>query len=108
MGHRGVIAIIAAQLGLAMSRSSFPMACGLISGMTSGTRGSIRNADELSTTVAPRSTAIGAKRFDAELPAEKRARSTPRKLLSVSSRTLRVAPRKVVDLSAERADAKRR
>src|SRR5580658_6672285 len=61
-GHSGVIEMIAQQLGLAMMPWCVPSACALISGTTSGTAASMRNAEELSITVAPARTASGAKR----------------------------------------------
>ena len=42
-------------------------------GTTSGTSGSMRNADELSITTAPSSAATGPHVFDRSAPAEKRA-----------------------------------
>ena len=51
------------QFGLAMIPLWVLMASGLISGITRGTSGSIRKADELSTTTAPASTAAGANSF---------------------------------------------
>ena len=68
----------------------------------------MRNAEELSTTVAPARTASGAKRFEVLAPAENSATFTPRKLSSVSSRTVSGAPRNASVLPAERAEANRR
>ena len=67
------------QLGLAMmplGRSA--IACGLTSATTSGTAGSIRQADELSITTAPASATLGASVFEAPLPAENSTMSRPR------------------------------
>ncbi len=75
------------QFGLAMMPACPAMASGLISGMTSGTEGSMRNAEELSTTTAPARTAMGANFFEIDPPALKKATSTSRKLFSVSSST---------------------
>ncbi len=50
---------IVEQLGLAMIPRCFMMSCGLTSGTTSGTSGSMRKALELSTTTAPAAAAIG-------------------------------------------------
>jgi len=55
----------------------------------------MRNADELSITVAPARTAMGAKRFEVLPPAENSAMSTPLKLCSFSSRTVSCRPRNV-------------
>src|SRR2546430_1505841 len=68
----------------------------------------MRNADELSTTVAPARTAMGAKRFEVLPPAENSARSTPLKLCSFNSRTVSCRPRNVSVLPAERAEANSR
>src|SRR5256885_6947649 len=68
----------------------------------------MRNADELSTTVAPARTAMGAKRFEVAPPAENSAMSTPLKLCSFNSRTASLWPRNVSVLPAERAEANSR
>src|SRR2546430_7863337 len=68
----------------------------------------MRNADELSTTVAPARTAMGAKRFEVLPPAENSAMSTPLKLCSFNSRTGRLWPRNASILPAERAEANSR
>ena len=60
IGHSGTSAVIAAQFGLAMMPLWSRMRLALISGITSGTFGSMRKAEELSTTTAPALTAIGA------------------------------------------------
>ena len=72
------IAAIVVQFGLAMIplRAS-AMASGLTSLTTSGTSGSIRQADELSTTVTPASANRGASARDVVAPAEKSAMSSP-------------------------------
>ena len=75
----------------------------LISGITSGTFGSIRKADELSTTTAPAFTAIGANFREMPPPAENSAMSTPWKEFSVSSSITICWPRKSMVLPAERA-----
>ena len=64
------------QLGLAMmpfGRCASMWA--LTSGTTSGTSGSIRQAEELSITVAPACATTGAKARDVVFPAENRAMS---------------------------------
>src|SRR5580692_11553397 len=108
IGHSGVMEMMAQQLGLAMMPACPRTAWGLISGTTSGTLGSMRKADELSITVAPARTAIGAKRLDVAPPAENSAISTPSKLDSVSSCTARAASPNGRLLPAERAEANRR
>src|SRR5580692_9936933 len=108
MGQSGVMEMMAAQLGLAKIPLCSRIAPGLISGTTSGTPASIRNADELSTTTAPWRTAGGAKRFDWLPPAENNAMSTPAKLSSVNSSTVTGFPLKGSVLPAERADANNR
>ena len=57
----------------------------LISGITSGTFGSIRNAEELSITTAPAFTAAGENFREMPPPAENSAMSTPSNDFSVSS-----------------------
>ena len=98
-GQSGVMAMMVEQLGLAMMPRWPRTASGLISGTTSGTAGSMRNAEELSTTTAPCSTASGPKRLEMLPPAEKSAMSTPRKLSSFSSRTASGSPRKLQRLA---------
>src|SRR6185503_826069 len=92
IGHSGTSAVIAEQFGLAM-----------ISGITSGTFGSIRNAEELSTTTAPAFTAAGANFREMPPPAENSAISAPSKDCSVSSSIVIFSPRKSMVLPAERA-----
>ena len=102
------IAAIVVQFGLAMMplRAS-AIASGLTSDTTSGTSGSMRNAEELSMTVTPAAAKRGASSRDEVAPAEKRAMSRPR----------RVGDRGVLDgdlavpfhgsvVPADRADAK--
>jgi hypothetical protein len=108
MGHSGTIEMMAEQLGLAITPLCAPMAWGLISGTTSGTPSSMRNAEELSMTTAPAFTAMGAKRLEMPLPAENNAMSTPSKLASVSSSIRRSRPRNFWVLPTERADASNR
>ena len=75
----------------------------LISGITSGTFGSMRKAEELSITTAPALTAIGANLREMLPPAENSAMSTPSKERSVSSSITTGLPRKATVLPAERA-----
>jgi hypothetical protein len=73
------MAAMVVQLGLAtipFGRSA--IACGLTSATTSGTCGSIRQADELSITTAPASATRGASSSEVPLPAENSATSRPR------------------------------
>ena len=72
------IAAIVVQFGFAMIplRAS-PMASGFTSDTTRGTSGSMRQADELSITVAPAAATRGASEREAVAPAEKRAMSSP-------------------------------
>ncbi len=62
-------------------------ASGLISGMTSGTAGSIRKALELSIITAPDWTIVVAHAFDVEPPAEAKTTSTPLKELACTAST---------------------
>ena len=59
-------------LGIAVSAAAFT------SGTTSGTSGSMRQAEELSITVTPASATRGASAREAVAPAEKSAMSSPR------------------------------
>jgi hypothetical protein len=72
------MAAMVVQLGLATMpfgiESSAP---GLTSATTSGTSGSIRHAEELSTTVTPWDATLGASSLDVPPPAENRAMSRP-------------------------------
>ena len=103
------IATIVVQLGLAMMplRAS-AMACGLTSETTSGTSGSIRNAEELSTTTAPASANFGARARDVVAPAENSATSRPLGSAVVASSTTTSRSPKGSTVPAERADAKKR
>ena len=103
IGHSGTSAVIAAQFGLAMMPLCSLMRRALISGITSGTFGSIRKAEELSTTTAPALTATGANFREMPPPAENSAMSTPSKEFSVSSSITICWPRKSIVLPAERA-----
>ena len=107
-GHSGTTATIATQFGLAMMPIWRAIAPGFTSGTTSGTPGSMRNAEELSTTTAPCRTAIGANRRDTVLPAENSAISTPGKLSSFSSSTAMPWPRNSSFRPADRPEANRR
>jgi hypothetical protein len=78
------------------------MRLALISGITNGTFGSIRKADELSMTTAPHLTAIGENLLETLLPAENSAMSTPSKEFSTSSSMTISCPRKASLLPAER------
>ncbi len=93
IGQSGVIEMIAEQFGFAMMPLCVAIVCGLISGTTSGTVGSIRYADELSTMIVPASSAAFANFLVVALPAEKSPICTPPKLLSVSSCTGSTLPR---------------
>ena len=93
MGLRATTSGAATQLGLAMMPSLPAMSASLTSGTTSGTFGSMRNADELSMTTAPASTAAGAKSRARWPPAEKRAIWMPSNEFSVSSCTSKGLPR---------------
>ena len=73
----GMIAIVV-QFGLAMIPfGRFVIASGLTSVTTSGTSGSFRHADELSTTTAPAAANFGAYSSEAAPPAENTATSIP-------------------------------
>src|SRR4051794_29766846 len=108
----GAIAMIIAmvvQFALAMMpRGRRLIASLLTSGTTSGTSCCIRNAAELSTTVTPRDTAIGAHSSDTSSGTSNMAMSTPSNASGVSSRTTIFSPRQSSSLPADRADAIKR
>ncbi|MEI2641674.1 MAG: hypothetical protein V9G10_04920 [Candidatus Nanopelagicales bacterium] len=83
------IAAIVVQFGLATMpfgiESSAP---GLTSATTSGTSGSIRQAEELSTTVAPAAATFGASCLLVPPPAENSAMSIPLKSAVAASSTV--------------------
>jgi hypothetical protein len=77
-GPRTGMAAMVVQLGLAtMPLGRWARAWGLTSDTTSGTSGSMRQADELSITVAPAAATLGASTREAVAPAEKSAISRP-------------------------------
>ncbi len=76
-GLSGITVTMVVQFGHARIPRWRRAACALISGTTRGTSGSIRNAFDLSITVAPALTIIGAYSFDCAEPAEQKAMSTP-------------------------------
>ncbi len=103
------IAAIVVQFGLAMMplRAS-AIAPGLTSDTTSGTSGSMRNAEELSMTVTPAAAKRGASSRDDVAPAENRAMSRPAgSAVAASSTTISPPPHGSV-VPAERAEAKKR
>src|SRR5205085_4641515 len=86
-------------------RGLSPSAWPLISGITSGTSGSPRNADELSTQTVPAADAGGITSRETEAPAENSARSTPRKASTDSVPTATFSPRNRRGTPSERDDA---
>src|ERR1700736_1352649 len=103
IGHNAIRAVIAVQFGTAMMPLCSLMRLALTSGITSGTFGSMRKADELSMTTAPVFTAMGENFREMPPPAENSAISTPSKELSLSSSIVICCPRKSIVLPAERA-----
>ena len=103
------IAAIVVQLGLATipfgmsSRSS-----AFTSDTTSGTSGSLRQALELSTTIAPAAATRGAHSLDVEPPLENRATSSPEKPAVAVSSTVMSSPFHGSVVPADRALAKYR
>src|SRR5204862_6250580 len=96
------------QLGLAtMPLGIDCKASTLTSGATtSGTSGSMRQAEELSTTMAPAAATLGAYSFDAVAPLENSANCSPEKsAVAVSSTTISSSPQGSV-VPADLADAK--
>ena len=98
-----VIAVV--QFGFAMMPSWWVTSPGLISGITSGTFSCILKAEELSMTVAPHWTAIGAYSRDIPAPALKNARSTPSKEFMPNVSEAISSPRNLCVLPADRAEA---
>ena len=78
---------------------------GLTSGTTNGTFGSIRKAAELSTTTAPRSTAMGAHSAETSSGTSNIATSMPSNASGDSATTVNSSPRHINFLPALRADA---
>ena len=103
------IAAMVVQFGLAIIPSGgFSASSGLTSLTTSGTWGSARQAEELSTTTAPAAATCGAYCRLVVAPAEKIAMSIPEKsACAVSSTTCRV-PATSIWRPAERAEANSR
>ena len=83
------IAAMVVQFGLAMMPLGGSIASsGFTSETTSGTSGSLRQAEELSITIAPAAATLGAYSRDIDAPAENSARSSPEKsAVAVSSTT---------------------
>jgi len=85
------------QLGLAMMPlGGFLMRRAFTSGTTSGTSGSMRQAEELSTTIVPRSAAIGPHSRERAAPAEKSAMSTPANASGEGTFTIKSRPHQVM------------
>ena len=76
------------------------------SGTTSGTSGSMRQADELSTTMAPAAAMAGLYARDEVLPALRSATSMPDQSAPAASSTPTSAPCQSSTLPAERLDEK--
>src|SRR5712692_1211755 len=105
MGLRTTASGIAQQLATAMMPSLSRTSSGFTSGTTSGTFSFIRQAELLSTTSAPASTATGARASAMSAPAEKSARSTSSKELSSRASIWSRAPLKGNSRPAERSEA---
>src|SRR6185312_11401569 len=103
IGHSGISAVIAEQFGTAMIPRWSRMRPALISGITSGTFGSMRKAEELTMTTAPAFTAIGENCLETVLPAENSAMSTPAKESAFNSSMVISSPRKESLRPADRA-----
>src|SRR5262249_6802873 len=104
-GLSGITVTIVVQLGQARMPRWCRAARALISGTTSGTSGSIRNALDLSITVAPALTIINAYSFDCAEPAEQKAMSTPLKAAASIRWIATGSPRNVTDLPTDRSEA---
>ena len=103
------IATMVVQLGLAMMPfGTSSSACALTSGTTRGTSGSMRQADELSMTVAPAAATTGARVFEVAPPAENSAISRPLQSAVAASSTVICRPSKSSERPALRDDANSR
>src|ERR1700748_3683385 len=76
-GYNAINVMAVVQFGLAMMPLCFFTSSALISGTTSGTDSSMRNALELSTTTQPAAAAIGANSLEILPPALNNAMSMP-------------------------------
>src|SRR5262245_23250890 len=98
---------IVVQLGLAtMPLGMLSSAPGLTSDTTRGTSGSMRQAEELSITVAPAAATRGASAFAVTMPAENRAMSMPDQSAVSASSTTTSSPCQGSVRPAERGEAK--
>ena len=101
------MATIVVQFGLAtIPLGMADRAWAFASGTTRGTSGSMRQADELSMTMAPASARRGARTRETDAGAEQSARSMPeRSAVNASSTTMSRSPQDKVD-PAERLEAR--
>ncbi len=101
------MAAIVVQFGLAMiPLAGFSASSGFTSLTTSGTAGSLRQAEELSTTMPPAATTLGANSREVLAPAENSARSSPAKSAVAVSSTTISPPCQGSFCPAERAEEK--
>src|SRR5262249_1115672 len=103
------MAAMVVQFGLAMIPFGiFARARRLTSATTSGTWGSLRQAELLSITMAPCDATLGAIALEVEPPAEKKTTSSPVKFAVDASSTSIVVPFQLTGVPAERDEANRR
>ena len=90
------MATMVVQFGLAtMPLGMSSRAWALTSGTTSGTSGSMRQADELSITMAPAAATTGASSLEVDAPAENRAMSMPdQSAVAASSTSISASPKR--------------
>jgi hypothetical protein len=100
--HRGAVGVGDDPLGQHVERS------GLTSDTTSGTSGSLRQAELLSITTAAGGRRAGASFFEVEPPAEKNTTSSPAKSAVSASSTTISRPSNTIVEPAERAEANSR
>jgi hypothetical protein len=105
MKRGAIILTIVVQLGTAMIRGDPSSASGFTSGTTSGTSGSIRNADDLSMHTVPAAATSRTNPRATDAPAAERERSTSRSTSTVSSCTVTSRPPNEIVRPADRADA---
>src|SRR5688572_3202173 len=104
-GYNAMSVMAVVQFGLAMMPLCHFTSAELISGMTSGTLSSWRNALELSTTTQFCRAAIGANSFEMPPPALNNATSIPLNPSALSSWTRTSSPLNFSFLPTERAEA---
>ncbi len=105
-GHSAMTTGVVAQFGVAMMPLCCSTSAPLISGTTSGTSGSMRQAPVLSMTTAPAFTALGEYSFEVSSGMALKTMSQPWKLSCVRASTSSSCSPKRILLPAERGEAR--